>query len=243
MLDIAQLKELAHGASVGQRAQLLLVLAVDVGSPKSVKQVKELAAAAGIHWVKKANVSDRLARTKALAIRTKNGWELSPRGKSLLSADFPALSAKRTARPANDLRRHLVGIASQQARAFLEEAIACSEHGCWRAAVVLSWCGAVAVLHDHVVANQLLPFNAEARRRDPKWKDAKTSDDLGRLKEHDFLDHLAAISVLGKNVKRELQDNCLALRNGCGHPNTLRLSEARVAAHLEVLILNVFARF
>jgi len=43
-------------------------------------------------------------------------------------------------------------------------------------------------------------------------------------------------------VRQELE-GCLKLRNGCGHPNSLKLGENKVAAHLETLILNVFAKF
>lgn len=53
---------------------------------------------------------------------------------------------------------------------------------------------------------------------------------------------LEAVSVLGKNVKQELQ-KCLQLRNGCGHPNSLQLADHKVSAHIEDLILNVFAKF
>ena len=243
MLQVDQLKKLAHGSEVTQREQLLLLLGVDVATPKSIKRIKQLAAACGIRWVKTANLSDRLGKTKSLAIRTSEGWELSQQGRDNLVGKFPVLQTGRASKPALDLRRHLATIGDAQPRAFLEEAISCCEHKLWRAAVVLSWCGAVAVLHEHVIKNLLPTFNAEAKRRDAKWRDAKTADDLGRIREHDFLDVLGALSVLGGNVKRELQDNCLTLRNACGHPSSLRLSEARVAAHLEMLILNVFAMF
>jgi hypothetical protein len=73
-----------------------------------------------------------------------------------------------------------------------------------RAAVVLSWVGAIGVLYDHVVAYELVSFNAVATRRDAKWKLAKLNDDLSRMKEYDFLNALEAISVIGKNVKQEL---------------------------------------
>lgn len=111
-----------------------------------------------------------------------------------------------------------------------------------RRAVVLSWTGAVAVLQDAVIASHLSDFNAEAVRRDAKWRAAKTADDLGRMKESEFLNVLSAISVIGKNVKQELE-KCLDLRNAAGHPNSLRFGENRVAAHLEILILNVFSVF
>jgi hypothetical protein len=59
------------------------------------------------------------------------------------------------------------------------------------------------------------------------------------MKEHDFLQVLEVLSILGKNVKNELE-GCLKLRNGCGHPNSLKLAESRCAAHIAVLVLNVF---
>jgi hypothetical protein len=41
-------------------------------------------------------------------------------------------------------------------------------------------------------------------------------------------------------VKQEL-DTALQLRNGCGHPNSLKIGANKVAAHLETLALNVYA--
>jgi hypothetical protein len=97
----------------------------------------------------------------------------------------------------------------------------------------------VSVLYRHVLSNCLPAFNTEATRRDAKWKTAKNADDLALMKEHDFLNVLEAISVVGKSVKLELQ-NCLTLRNGCGHPNSFKVGPNRVAAHIETLVLNVF---
>jgi hypothetical protein len=63
------------------------------------------------------------------------------------------------------------------------------------------------------------------------------------MKEHDFLDVCEAIAVIGKNVKQLLQNECLVLRNACGHPNSSLIAENSVAAHIEKLIKNVFSRF
>jgi hypothetical protein len=106
----------------------------------------------------------------------------------------------------------------------------------------MAWLAAVDVLHNYVVRHKLTEFNAEAKRVHGSWKDAKTSDDLGFMKEREFLDRLVAISAIGKNVKEELEV-CLKRRNGCGHPNSLKLGPNTVAAHLETLLLNVFQRF
>jgi hypothetical protein len=128
-----------------------------------------------------------------------------------------------------------------------EEAVSCCEHHLYRAAVVFSWVTAVALLYRHVVTNHLPAFNAEASRRFPagqknSWKAARSADDLSLMKEDTFLDVLQSISVLGKNVKTQLK-HALDLRNGCGHPNTLKLGEAKVYAHIETLIDNVFTKY
>jgi hypothetical protein len=106
----------------------------------------------------------------------------------------------------------------------------------------MSWIAAVDVLYQKVHAKHLSAFNKEASRIDPKWKPALSVDDFGKMKEGEFLDRLVAISMIGKNVKNELKQ-CLDRRNGCGHPNSLKIGPATVAHHLEILLLNVFHPF
>ncbi|MFQ6548142.1 hypothetical protein AADZ90_009290 [Aestuariibius sp. 2305UL40-4] len=141
-----------------------------------------------------------------------------------------------------DLRSHLNGITDNETRNFVEEAIKCHEAELYRSAIVMSWLGAMDVLHKFVHANHLAAFNTEAKRVNAKWKPAKTPDDLGKMGEAEFLDRIAAISIIGKNPKEELQ-KALGLRNGCGHPNTLRVGANKSAAHIETLLQNVFEKF
>ena len=147
---------------------------------------------------------------------------------------------------ATDFRAEALKINNPQTRAFIEEAIACFEYDLFRSAIVMSWLSAVDVLHAFVVANHLQDFNTQAAKdaasKKTPWKPAKTTDDLGLMKESDFIETLYKISVIGKNVRDELQ-LCLKRRNGCGHPNSLKLRANTVAAHLEILILNVFLKF
>jgi hypothetical protein len=145
-------------------------------------------------------------------------------------------------REAQHLRAILPKIRHEDVRDFLSEAIVCAEQSLPRAAIVLSWVGAIAIMQREVVDNHLTAFNTEALKREPKWKPAKTADDLGRLKETMFLEVAQAVGLIGKNVKHEL-DNCLKLRNGCGHPNTLKVGSNKVAAHIETLALNVYTVF
>src|SRR5690348_8044791 len=104
------------------------------------------------------------------------------------------------------------------------------------------WLAAVDVLHREVVKNYLAAFNRDARGVNPRWRDAVNEDGLGRMSEDEFLNRIAAIGVIGKNQKDELL-KALKLRNGCGHPNSLKVGPNMVTSHIEVLLLNVFERF
>ncbi len=143
---------------------------------------------------------------------------------------------------AHDLRAGLSTIKDDNTYSFVEEAIKCYEAELYRSAIVMSWIGAVSVLYSYIHANYLKEFNQTARQFNARWKHAQSKDDLSRMRESEFLDRIASISVIGKDVKRELQ-NCLARRNSCGHPNSLQIGANTVAHHVEVLLLNVFNRF
>ena len=240
MLSAAELKAWIH-RDLSRLDKLLLVLA-SLEGPASITEIKDAAAASGFRVPRGWNVSDILRRSDGLAIRIPAGWELTESGKQhLRNLGVLRLSAA-AVKVAVDLRAHLKNISSDDTRSFVEEAIKCYEAELYRSAVVMSWLAAVNILHKEVVANHLGRFNAEAKRIDGRWKDARTTDDLGRMGEAEFLDRIAAISVIGKNVKEELQ-KALKLRNGCGHPNSLRVSANMTAGHLELLLLNVFDRF
>lgn len=242
MLAETSLKDLLAKSEYSRLEKLLLCMAVDSARPKAVAEIRKLAVAAGLSEAKKWNIAAALARSRPYAIRTRDGWELTSDGRKAVAELAGGYVGGVAPRVAAGLRHHLPSVADDQTREFLEEAVRCLESELYRAAVVLSWVGAVALLQDHVLISALAAFNTEARRRDAKWKDAKNRDDLSKMKEADFLNVLEGISILGKSVKHELEV-CLKLRNGCGHPSTLRIGEAKVAAHLETLVQNIFSRF
>lgn len=106
----------------------------------------------------------------------------------------------------------------------------------------MSWLAAVNVLKKETVANHLTAFNAEAKKLNPRWKNATNADEIGAMNEGDFLNRLVGISVIGKNRKQRLEQ-ALTLRNGCGHPNSLKVGKNEAAAHIEALLQNVFEVF
>lgn len=242
MFDRDSIKDVLARFDISGRDKLLICLAVDGLSPKKASEVRDLAVTLGLRAARNWNVSDYFSKAKGMAIRTNEGWELTGPGKSHVTSIVGPLLPSVTSLVVSGLRKQLPSISSTVTRAFVEEAVKCLEAKLHRSAVVLSWVGAISVLYDHVVATHLPAFNAEATKRDSKWKIAKTADDLSRMKEYDFLQVLAAMSVIGKNVKDELEV-CLKLRNGCGHPNSLVVGEHKASAHVETLVQNVYAKF
>lgn len=240
MITPEELKNWLH-RDVTNTDKLLLILATFSG-PASVNSIKDCALKAGLSITHKWNPSTTLRRTKGLAINVPGGWEITDSGRQHLRNLGVGGVSPAAVQVASDLRAHLTEISKPDVRAFVEEAVKCFEAELLRSAVVMSWVGAVAVLQDYVIQCRLVEFNAEAKRVNPSWKNAINADDLGRMKETDFLDRLAAISVLGKNVKERLKVQ-LDLRNSCGHPNSFALGTHTVTSHIEILILNVFKRF
>ncbi|MBK1867304.1 hypothetical protein [Taklimakanibacter albus] len=240
MLADGDLKRWLH-RELPQTDKLLLILAV-IDSACQINDMRKRAFEAGFALPKHWNPSKTLGRAKGLAIRTPKGWEITDAGKEhLRNLGVSSLSVA-AVHVAVNLRSHLSKIKNPNTRAFVEEAIKCYELELHRSAIVMSWIAAVDILYNTVLAKFAPAFNKEARRVDARWKDAMSIDDFGRMKEADFLDRLAAISAIGKNVKAELK-NCLDRRNGCGHPNSLKIGPNTVAHHLEILILNVFEPF
>jgi len=247
LLGETDLIEALHKRRLPRQDALLLILVIDSKKPKEVVEIKRLGRQAGLTEIQKWNVSDILGRSKGMAIRLPEGWTITSTGEKYVRQlnVLPQKKSQKVIHSATSLRKAIKHIKNQDTIAFLDEAISTFEAGAYRSAIVLSWVGAMSLFHDQIVQHHLASFNAEAARRDSNWKSAKAKDDLSRMKETDFLDIIGSpsISLIGKNVKEELKNHCLQLRNGCGHPNSLKIGENRVAAHLEVLILNVFSRF
>lgn len=240
MLNTNGLKGLLH-KKLPRQEKLLLILST-FEQPTELSAVVARGKDAGLKIPPSWNASMILRRSGGLAIRTPTGWEITEAGRESVRHHAGAKIGKAAAQVAHDLRAHLARVRDDDTRSFVTEAVECFEAEFFRSAIVMSWLAAVHVLHRHVVRAHLAEFNDEAKRVDNKWRPARTTDDLGRMGESDLLDRLAAISVIGKNVKDELAA-CLKRRNGCGHPNSLKIGANAVASHLEVLLLNVFTKF
>jgi len=232
-----------HDSGASRLDKVLTILASEADGPKPVVEIKKLGGKRGLRGIQKWNVSDILGRSGGAAIHTGSGWEITDQGRTRALRVAAVDSSNGTDSDlASDLKTAAKKIRDVDSRNFVEEAIACYENRLHRSAVVLSWVGAVAVLQDEVLARHLPAFNAEAKRRYPKWKNANDRDGLARMQEFDFLQLLEALSIISKNSKHELE-HALKSRNGCGHPNSVSVRDRAVAAHLEQLLLGVYVKF
>lgn len=223
------------------RADKVLAVLASFDEPVSIRKIKIKASVAGCN-MEKWSIPSILQRSKGMTLALPLGHELSEKGYAKLQELGISKLSPAAAKVATDLRKHLGTITNPDTRAFVEEAIQCYEAELFRSAIVMSWLAAMSVLHHAVIESKLVELNAAQKAIDPKWKPAITADDLGLMKESDFLNRLVAISMIGKNAKTQLL-HALDLRNGCGHPNSLKVGANATAAHLETLLQNVFDKF
>ncbi len=232
-------KEILQSNGLRQADKLLVVLFFLDKDGCSLAEIRTKGKKLGLRSIANWNIGANFGKVKSLVINTDTGWELTGPGKKHVAA-LLGLSQRR-AEMSSSLRKLQVSIKNPDTRLFMGEAIECFEIKCYRAAAVLSWSGAVNVLYEHTFQNHLAAFNSECSKRG--WKQIKVMDDFGLITEFEFLNALGKISVLGKNVREELQNLCLKFRNGCSHPNTMTIAESRVITHLELLINHVFLKF
>ncbi len=242
MLTRDQIRDRVHAEGLSRADRLFLCFGMAPTKSTKVWELVEVAKTVGVREAANWNISQILKNQKGLVALALDGWELTANGRKHFKKLAGLDTSAQTATVATALWALAGGLPNPDTAAFVLESVACLQAGLLRAAVVLSWAGAVGVLHDHVVAKCLPQFNAEGARRDPKWRPVTNTHGLARVQERNFLDLLEGAPIIGKSVRDELQA-CLRLRNGCAHPNKLKVGEARAQAQVESLINNVFAAF
>lgn len=237
---LVDLRDLLSG-EFDRKTKILILLNFDNASPKAVKRIKELGKSNGLREIEKWNISMVLSSLKGYASKLNDGWTITSKGKKHLE-ELKIIGKSPIIIHHKNLSEQAKKIKSQYVQDFINEAITSLEYKLLKSAVVFSWIGAISTIYEFIYKNKLSDFNIEAKRRFPKWKTANNIDGLTRMKEYDFLQVIEGIGIIGKNTKNELE-SCLKLRNSCGHPSTLKIGENKVAAHIEILILNVYKPF
>jgi hypothetical protein len=177
------------------------------------------------------------------ALLLPKGWTLTGPGRASLE-DRGLISRIGVLTPVTlTLEKYILDLHDPDKARFVEEAIACVRNKSYRAAIVLSWLGALYLMYAYVLREKLTEFNAEVYRRHPRSKPASTVDDLASIvKEAEFLNILEHINAITKAEGKELV-GCLDRRNSAGHPNSHTFTEVGVGNHIETLITSVYRRY
>lgn len=248
MFQAKDLKNIVHKPELTQRDLLIIAIGCDGGTAKSNSEIKNLLVnEGGLRAARAIPVASRLGKLPILAVNVNGKWELNDNGVARLKElGLTTRSAKAIA--IDDKLDHAIDVLNNEdTRDFLDEALQCYRHEYYRAATVLSWVGAMHCMFVYVHTYKLKEFNdaAIAKYHNPpkhKWKNVKTVEEFANIKELTFLDVVTDIGLIGKSLRKKLGEQ-LDLRNACSHPNSFKLGEQMVAAHLELLILNVFQKF
>ncbi len=138
-----------------------------------------------------------------------------------------------------------VAQAPREYRPYLEEALACYQHGLYRAAILMVWAAVIQHLYSVVGAHRggVSAFEAANRARfgtARKYREIRKQDDFLYLGERDFLQLAEDVGMLNRNARKLLQER-LDLRNLCGHPTQYRPGREEAVVFIESLLLNVLS--
>jgi hypothetical protein len=133
-------------------------------------------------------------------------------------------------------------------RELIEEAIRCfgTRPISKRATILLSWMAGVGHLQSFVWRKKkhLASFNNVLTKNTPKntIRRITTREDFTELREDLFILKLREAQIIDTNVHKQLK-NQLDIRNTCGHPNSIAISDSKVEAFLEDIINNILLRY
>lgn len=139
----------------------------------------------------------------------------------------------------SSLSRLVTAISDPDVVDYLGEAIRCLQVNALRATVVFLWVGAVKKLREDAFGCGANNVTSAVAKFDPKAKPINKVDDLVLVKESILLLALQELGLVDKNQRTVLED-CLDLRNKCGHPGKYKIGEKKVSSFVEDLVGIVF---
>lgn len=189
-----------------------------------------------------SRLNDRL-RKDARTISKGNGrFQLHKRTivefERIFDSQTPSSSLKPVALSLQEISNQII---DEKVKSFVDEAIGCINGNHYRAAIVLSWQGAIFMLQKHVFDSYKSEISKELLSRGFIKKPINKVEDFQRIKESEFLIGAECCGAISKSAKSVLEE-ALNRRNRAGHPNDLTFSDISVASHLEDLIRIVYGK-
>lgn len=134
----------------------------------------------------------------------------------------------------------LIGtVADDDVGDYLREAVKCLRVDALRATVVFTWSAAIKSIRDGVFGCGAAAADVAIKKHDPKAKNVTKVDDLVLVKEATLLLAAQDLGLFDKNERSTLEE-CLNLRNKCGHPGKYKPGPKKVSSFIEDVIGIIF---
>lgn len=122
---------------------------------------------------------------------------------------------------------------------YVRKGLKCLQVNALRATVVFLWSGAVKKIRDDAFSFGTAKVSAAVSKFDQKAKPISKVDDLVLIKESVLLLTTQELGLFDKN-QRSILEECLNLRNKCGHPGKYKVGPKKVSSFVEDLVGVVF---
>ena len=211
----------------------------------TVGQIREVLKKNGCRREAKGNLSDALGKARPNIHVTgvdgrSNLWALTKTGRRNISNMLPAIKSGEPVHEAGSLRDLASKLDKDQA-AYVDEAIKCLEADALHAAVVFLWAGAAREIQERIVKCSNKAIDASVTKRDPRAPTVRKVDHLCYVKESTLLLVAEDLGIFDRN-ERDMLDQCLKVRNKCGHPGKYKPGPKKVASFIEDVASIVFGR-
>jgi hypothetical protein len=142
------------------------------------------------------------------------------------------------------LKRVLARVTEENQRKFMAEAVSCLGADARRAAIIMTWAGAIDHLYSYILRHKLADFNKALGRRADKYSHVKivAKDDFCDIKESVFIEVARSANIISNDV-RKILDEKLGIRNTCAHPSGVEVHGTKVVNFVEELVDNVIVKY
>ncbi len=123
---------------------------------------------------------------------------------------------------------------------YFQEGIDCLKIGRLRACIVFLWAGSTYVIREELLTKPAKQLNAAIQKYDKKARNVTKIDDFAYIKDSILLLAAQELGLYDKS-QRDALEQCLDLRNKCGHPGKYSPGPKRVSSYIEDLVSIIFS--
>lgn len=126
---------------------------------------------------------------------------------------------------------------------YLMEALECFRNGALRAGVIFIWSASIQNIRQKIInSTDLKEINSELKLIEKGAKEIKNIDSFQFIKDEKIIQLSQRIGLFDKFEKNILIENCLGLRNKCGHPSNYKPEIQKVKAYVEDILKMIYKK-